>query len=136
MNCIHSISRGSPREGDQRNQKKSAKPVNCKDCTHPSNPWTASKRSRHVFPVIYSQPQRSRQLSAAPNQHQLPPPDSSTKSALASSFHHQATVQNQHLLPVSSTRQQHQTSISFQFLPPSSSTTSASLQQGIQPISC
>ena len=36
----------------------------------------------------------------------------------------------------STTRQQHQISISFQSPPPGSSTTSASLQQGIQPTSC
>ena len=46
----------------------------------------------------------------------------STKSASASSCHHQAAAPNQ--LPVSTTRQQHQ--ISFQFLPPGSSTKSAS----------
>ena len=58
------------------------------------------------------------------------------KSASASSFHHQAAAPNQHQLPGSTTRQQHQTSISFQAPPPGSSTTPASLQQGTQPISC
>ena len=46
----------------------------------------------------------------------------SKTSKSASSFHHQAAAPNQ--LPVSTTRQQHQ--ISFQFLPPDSSTKSAS----------
>ena len=43
---------------------------------------------------------------------------------------------NQHQLPTSTTRQQHQTSISFQSPPPGSSTTSASLQQASKPTSC
>ena len=62
-----------------------------------------------MFPVIHSQPQRSRQLSAS-----------------VSSSHHQTAAPNQHQLPVSTTRQQHQTSYqhqtSFQFPPPGSST--------------
>ena len=45
-------------------------------------------------------------------------------------------AQDQHQLPVSTTRQQHQISISFQFPPPGSSTTSANPQQGNQPTSC
>ena len=51
---------------------------------------------------------------------------SSTKSASASSFHHQTAAPNQHQLPASTTRQQHQISISFQLPPPDSSTKSAS----------
>ena len=50
----------------------------------------------------------------------------STKSVSAFSFHHQAAAPNQHQLPVSTTRQQYQTSISFQLPPPDSSTKSAS----------
>ena len=39
----------------------------------------------------------------------------STKSASASGFHHQTAAPNQHQLPASTTRQQHQISISFHF---------------------
>ena len=61
----------------------------------------------------------------------LPAPEiqatiSSTKSASASSFHHQAVAQNQPQLPVSTTRQQHQITISFQLPPLDSSTKSPS----------
>ena len=56
----------------------------------------------------------------------LPPHGSSTKSASAPSFHHQAAAPHQHQLPVSTSRQQDQISISFQLPPPGSSTKSAS----------
>ena len=67
---------------------------------HPSGPWTTP---RH--PGNHHQQQISLSFhhqSAAPNQHQLPPPGSSTKSASASSLHHKATAANQHELPASS----------------------------------
>ena len=79
------------------------------ELAHPSSPWTTPEIQATTI---------------------------SSKSASASSFHHQAAVPNQHQLPVSATRQQHQISISFhhqtaapisfQFPPPGSSTTSAS----------
>ena len=112
---IHSVPRESPREGNQQNQPKSAKPVNCKDCTHPSGPWTAPKD-----PGNYQQNQISISFqfpppgnSTTPNYQQnqisisfqFPPPGSSTKPASAST-----------------TRQQHKIGISFQFPPPGSST--------------
>ena len=81
VSCIRSIPRDSPREGcDQQISQ------------NQQNQQTA--RTAHT-PAAPGQPQRSRQLSAAPNQHQL---------------------------TVSTTRQQHQISISFQFPPPGSST--------------
>ena len=115
MSHIHSISR------DFTQGRRPAKSVKISKSAHPSGPWTASWRPWHLFLVIYSQPQRSRKLSAAPNQHQLSvsttsqqhqisfqflPPGSSTKSA--SSFYHQAAAPNK--LPVSTARQQHQIS--------------------------
>ena len=116
-NCIHSISRDSPREGDHQIS-------NNQQISTPQQPLDSLRDPGNQ--------------AVAPNQHQLPapPPGSSTKSASASSFHHQTAAPNQHQLPASTTRQQHQTSITFQFPPPGSSTTSASLQQGIQPTSC
>ena len=62
---------------------------------HPSGPWTTPRHPGN---------QHQHQISIS---FQLPPPDSSTKLASASSFHHQASALNQHQLPVSTTRQQH-----------------------------
>ena len=66
---------------------------------HPSSPWTALEIQETI---------------------------SNTKSASASSFHHQAAALNQPQLPASTTRQHHQISISFQPPQPGSSTNSAS----------
>ena len=92
----------------------------------------ATKSANQHTPVAPGQPPDIQ--AAAPNQlpasttrqqhqisisFQLPPPDSSIKSASASSFHHQAAAPNQHQLPR-----------------PDSSTTSASCQHGNQPTSC
>ena len=113
---------------------------------------SAKSVNQHT-PVIPGQPEISRQPLSAANQPQLLvcttrqqyqisisfqplPPASSTKSASASSFHHQAAAPNQHQLPASTTRQQHQIRTSLQLPPPDSSTTSASPQQGNQPTSC
>ena len=125
MNHVHSIPRDSPREGGQQSQQI-------------STPQQSLDRPRD--PGNYQQHQNQLPVSTARQQHQisisfqLPPPDSSiksasasttrqqykinisfqllqpcssTKSASASSFHHQAATPNQHQLPASTTRQQH-----------------------------
>ena len=110
MNCIHSTSRDFTQGRQPAKSVKISKTSELQGLHTPQWPldslleiqasvpviYSQPQRSRHLFPVIYSQPQRSRQLSAALNQ-----------------------------LPVSTTRQQHQISISFQPLPPGSSTKSA-----------
>ena len=75
--------------------------------------WPAKSANKHT-PVAPGQPPEIQATIC------------STKSASASSFHHQAAAPNQHQLPVSTTRQQHQITISFQSPPPGSSTKSAS----------
>ena len=111
--------------------------------------WTFLTLDYHWIFTLWTFGHWIKSVSTTKQQHQIsfqfPPPGSSTKSASASSFFHQAATANQ--LAVSTTSQQHQ--ISLEFLPPVSSTksassfyhlgistTSASLQQGIQPISC
>ena len=104
-NHIHSIPRDSPREGDQQNQQKSM---------NQHIQWTPGQLLRDPG-ICSSDPQRAPEIQAT---------ISSTKSASASSFHHQAAAHNQHQLPASTTRQQHQ--ISYQLQPPGSNTKSAS----------
>ena len=70
------------------------------ESAHPSGPWTAPRDPDSHY---------QQQISLS---FQFPPPGSSTKSASASSLHHQAAAPNQHQLP--------------NFPPPGSSTKSAS----------
>ena len=119
VNHVHSVPRDSPREGEQQNQQKS---VN----QHTQQPLDSLLEIQYLFPVTYSQPRdpgnyQQHQISIS---FQFQPPGSSTKSASASSSHHQTAAPNQ--LPVFTTRQQHQISISFHLPPPDSSTKPAS----------
>ena len=116
-------------------------------------PAKSTKISKSAHPVAPPQPPRDLGICSSDLQPALeiqapvpsdlqPSPEiqatsNSTKSASASSFDHQAAAPNQHQLPVSTTRQQHQNqhqlpvsttrqqdqiSISFQLPPPDSST--------------
>ena len=111
MSRIHSVSRGFT-QGRLRpaNQQKSSKPANQHTPAAPGQP-------PEIQATICSTKSASASIfhhqAAAPNQHQLPVSTTRQQHQISISFHHQAASQNQHQLPASTTRQQHQASISF-----------------------
>ena len=107
-NHVHSISGDSPREGNQQISKTSE----LQGLHTPQQPLDSPLEIQRPVPS---------DLQPAP---EIQPTICSTKSALASSFHHQTAAPNQHQLPPPG--RSTKISISFQFPPQGSSTKSAS----------